>query len=44
MPGLKQGLTPPILNVKKTYYYYPYALKTLKKDLFTFRPNREVAL
>ncbi|MET0570724.1 MAG: hypothetical protein ABWZ79_04815 [Pedobacter agri] len=44
MPGFKRRLTPPILNVKKTYYYYPYSLKTLNSNLFTFHPNREVAL
>ncbi|UKT64675.1 outer membrane lipoprotein-sorting protein [Pedobacter mucosus] len=38
------GLIPPILNYRKTYHYYPYALKTVKSDFFTFHPNREVAL
>jgi len=32
------------LSVKTTYYYYPYFPKKLSKNLFTFRPNREVAL
>lgn len=33
-----------VLYVKTTYYYYPYFPEILNKDLFTFRPNREIAL
>lgn len=31
-------------SVKTTYEYYPYTLKVLDKKLFSFRPNREIAL
>lgn len=31
-------------SVKSTYYYYPYHPKVINKQLYTFRPNREVAL
>ncbi|KLT63867.1 hypothetical protein [Pedobacter sp. BMA] len=44
LPVLEQGLLPSVLKVRKTYYYYPYTLKTFKTDLFTFHPNREVEL
>jgi len=44
MAKYSSNTTPNDINVKSTYFYYPYTLKTPNPELFKFRPNREIEL